>query len=137
MVRPSPKQLEIFDDALDLLVLKIEEDEQAIGRDFPYATGPLGAWRTMPGSRTEAYTGQGSFGNWFCGFWIGMLLAAFLRSGRRRFLESANARLRSIVPHAEDRNTHDIGFNLCTSIPAALGPRRSPRCPPGARASRY
>jgi hypothetical protein len=85
----------------------------------PVCDGPFGAWRTMPASRTETYTGAGSFSNWFCGFWVGMLLAAFLRSGRRRFLEAAEARLRLTVPHSDDRNTHDIGFNLCTSLPSA------------------
>jgi unsaturated chondroitin disaccharide hydrolase len=48
-----------------------------------------------------------------------MLLAAFLHSGRQYFLDAALSRLRSVVPHADDRNTHDIGFNLCTSVPSA------------------
>jgi unsaturated chondroitin disaccharide hydrolase len=87
--------------------------------EFPYATDAFGAWRTKPASQTEGYTGEGSFGNWFCGFWIGMLLAAFLHSGRQHFLDAAMSRIRSIVPHSDDRNTHDIGFNLCTSIPSA------------------
>ncbi len=109
----------LFDDALDLLVAKIGEDERTIGAGFPYATDASGAWRTKPASQTEGYTGEGSFGNWFCGFWIGMLLAAFLRSGRRRFLDTAMSRMRSVVPHSDGRNTHDIGFNLCTSVPSA------------------
>jgi len=110
----------LFDNALDLLVAKIEEDEQTIGVEFPYTTDASGAWRTKPSSQTEGYTGEGSFGNWFCGFWIGKLLAAFLRSGRRHFLRTAISRVHSMVPHSDDRNTHDIGFNLCTSIPSAF-----------------
>ena len=53
----------LFDDALDLLVAKIGEDEQTIGVGFPYATDASGAWRTKPASQTEGYTGEGSFGN--------------------------------------------------------------------------
>jgi unsaturated chondroitin disaccharide hydrolase len=55
-----------------------------------------------------------------------MLLAAFLRSGSRRFLDTAMSRMRSVVPHSDDRNTHDIGFNLCTSIPSAFHITRDP-----------
>src|SRR5215470_3082557 len=106
----------LFDNALDLLVAKIEEDERTIGVEFPYATDASGAWRTKPALQTQAYTGEGSFGNWFCGFWIGMLLVAFLRSRRRQFLDTAISRIRSMVPHSDDRNTHDIGFNLCTAV---------------------
>jgi hypothetical protein len=40
-------------------------------------------------------------------------------SGRQHFLDVAISRMRSIVPHSDDRNTHDIGFNLCTSVPSA------------------
>lgn len=119
MTASTGKQTELFHEGLDLLVAKIEEDERTIGPEFPYATDTSGAWRTKPASQTEAYTGEGSFGNWFCGFWIGMLLAAFLRSGRQHFLDIALLRMRSIVPHSDDRNTHDIGFNLCTSVPSA------------------
>ena len=119
MTTSTGKQTELFHEGLDLLVAKIEEDERTIGSEFPYTTDTSGAWRTKPASQTEAYTGEGSFGNWFCGFWIGMLLAAFLRSGRQHFLDIALLRMRSIVPHSDDRNTHDIGFNLCTSVPFA------------------
>src|SRR5262245_55672178 len=115
----TQKQIELFEEGLDLLVAKIDEDEQVLVQEFPYVTDLSGAWRTMPAFRTKAYSGVGSLGNWFCGFWIGMLLAAYLRSGRQLFLERANARMRLTVPHADDRNTHDIGFNLCTSIPSA------------------
>src|SRR5262245_53299032 len=115
----TQKQIELFEEGLDLLVAKIDEDEQVLVQEFPYVTDPSGAWRTMPAFRTKAYTGEGSLGNWFCGFWIGMLLAVYLRSGQERFLEIARARMRSVVPHGDDRNTHDIGFNLCTSISSA------------------
>src|SRR5262245_9916851 len=119
VIAPNAKQMEMFSEALDLLVVKIAEDEQTLGSAFPYVTNAFGAWRTMPAFRNAAYTGEGSLGNWFCGFWIGMLLAAFLRSGNEQFLEVARTRIRLIVPHGDDRNTHDIGFNLCTSAPSA------------------
>ena len=119
MIAPTLKQSELFNEALDLLVTKVDQDEQTIGLEFPVVTGASGAWRTMPALNTRAYTGEGSFGNWFCGFWVGMLLASFLRSGRERFLEAARKRMHLMVPHADDRNTHDIGFNLCTSAPSA------------------
>src|SRR5262245_24452407 len=119
VITPTARQSEFFGEALDLLVTKIEEDERTIGSEFPVVTDASGAWRTMPAFRTETYTGEGSFGNWFCGFWVGMLLAAFLHSGREHFLNAARTRMQLIVPHADDRNTHDIGFNLCTSTPSA------------------
>ena len=120
VITSTGKQTELFNNALDLLVAKIEQDERTIGPEFPYTTDAFGAWRTKPGSQTEGYTGEGSFGNWFCGFWIGMLLAAFLHSGRQHFLDIAISRMRSIIPHSDDRNTHDIGFNLCTSVPICV-----------------
>ena len=120
MTALSSDQRAVFDEALDLLARKLAEDEVAIGADFPYVTGPDGAWRTLPASLSAGYTGEAwSHGNWFCGFWIGLLLAAYLRSAEERFLDWAKGRLDLIVPRAEDPNTHDIGFIFASSaVPA-------------------
>lgn len=107
----SKSRRNLFEEALDLLPAKLAEDEATIGVEFPYVTGPDGAWRTMPASRSAGYEGEAwSHGNWFCGFWVGLLLAAHLRTGDARFLTWARERMRLIAPRAEDPNTHDIGF---------------------------
>lgn len=106
----------MFDEALDLIPRKLAEDEAAIGVEFPTMTGPDGTWRTMPASLSAGYAGGAwSHGNWFCGFWIGLLLAAYLRSGEDRFLAWARERMRLVAPRAEDPNTHDIGFIFTSS----------------------
>ena len=116
----SQHQHTLFSGALDLLARKMLEDEATIGVAFPYATGPGGAWRTMPASRSAGYDGAAwSHGNWFCGFWVGLLIACYLHTGEARFLALARERMRLIAPRSEDPNTHDIGFIFCSSaIPA-------------------
>ena len=86
MITSTGKPTELFNNALDLLVTKIQEDDRTIGPEFPYATHLSVAWRTKPASQTEGYTGEGSFGNWLYGFWLGMLLAALLHSGMQHLL---------------------------------------------------
>jgi unsaturated chondroitin disaccharide hydrolase len=116
----SKRQRALFEEALAVLPGKLTEDEAALGDEFPYVTEPDGSWRTMPASLSAGYAGEAwSHGNWFCGFWIGLLLAAYLSSGERRFLEWARERMQLIAPRAEDPNTHDIGFIFTSSaLPA-------------------
>jgi len=97
--------------ALDLLAEKLIKDEAAIGVEFPYVTAPDGRWLTMPASVSAGYTEDAwSHGNWFCGFWVGLLLAAYLHSKEPRFLTWARERMCLVAPRCDDGNTHDIGF---------------------------
>jgi unsaturated chondroitin disaccharide hydrolase len=110
----------IFLDALDLCAGKLLEDEPTLGADFPYVTSSSGAWRTLPASLSAGYRGHDwSHGNWFCGFWVGLLLISYLRTGDRKYLEIANERLLLVAPRAADGNTHDIGFIFYPSAIAA------------------
>jgi len=60
---------------------------------------------------SAGYSGANwSHGNWFCGFWIGMLVAAHRQSGEALFLDLAKERMRLVAQRAADPNTHDIGF---------------------------
>ncbi len=106
-----------YGEALDLLARKLAEDERRIGVEFPYVTAPDGSWRTLPASLSAGYDAGGawSHGNWFCGFWVGLLLAAHLWTGERRYLDWAAERMQLVAPRAEDPNTHDIGFIFCGS----------------------
>ena len=100
-----------YEQALDLLAVKLIEDEAHLGVEFPYVTDETGRWRTMPASRSAGYAGaEWSHGNWFCGFWVGLLIAAHLRTGDARLLEIAQERMRLVAQRAQDGNTHDIGF---------------------------
>jgi unsaturated chondroitin disaccharide hydrolase len=100
-----------YREALDLLAWKTAEDERRIGAEFPYVTAPDGSWRTMPASVSAGYSGDAwSHGNWFCGFWVGLLLAAHLDTGEERYLVWAKERMQLVAPRADDPNTHDIGF---------------------------
>jgi unsaturated chondroitin disaccharide hydrolase len=100
-----------FREALDLLSEKLLVDEAAIGIGFPYVTAPDGSWRTMLASVSAGYSGEAwSHGNWFCGFWVGLHLAAFLHNCDERHLDIARERMRLVEQRAEDANTHDIGF---------------------------
>lgn len=113
-------QLAAFIEALDLLAEKLLVDESAIGIEFPFVTAPDGRWRTMPASVSAGYAGENwSHGNWFCGFWVGLLLAAHLHRGEDRFLEIARERMRLVEQRADDPNTHDIGFIFnASAVPA-------------------
>ena len=102
--------------AMDLMCLKLLEDERTIGVAFPYVTKPDGSWDTMLASRSAGYDGDvWSHGNWFCGFWVGLLVAAYHRSGESRFLDIARERMRLVAQRAKDGNTHDIGFIFWSS----------------------
>ena len=102
--------------AMDLMCLKLPEDERTIGVAFPYVTKPDGSWDTMLASRSAGYDGKAwSHGNWFCGFWVGLLVGAYHRSGETLFLELARERMRLVAQRAKDRNTHDIGFIFWSS----------------------
>jgi unsaturated chondroitin disaccharide hydrolase len=101
---------------LDLLTTKITEDERTLGVSFPYVTAPDGNWQTMLASKSAGYDGEAwSHGNWFCGFWVGLLLAAHQHSGRQDLLDVARERMRLVAQRAADGNTHDIGFIFWSS----------------------
>jgi unsaturated chondroitin disaccharide hydrolase len=111
---------DVFLDALDLCTRKLLEDEPTLGVDFPYVTSPSGAWMTLPASLSAGYRGRDwSHGNWFCGFWVGLLLIAYLRTGDQKYLGIADERLLLVAPRAADGNTHDIGFIFYPSAIAA------------------
>ena len=111
-----------YKEALDLLCRKLLEDEARFGVTFPYVTKPSGEWDTMLASVSAGYAGANwSHGNWFCGFWVGLL-------SRR-----ASAQRRCGLPHAwprngcawwprapSDGNTHDIGFIFYSSAKVAF-----------------
>ena len=102
--------------ALDLIASKTLEDDQALGTSFPYVTDINGRWKTMRASVSSGYSDTGwSHGNWFCGFWVGLLVTSYLHTGKRDFLELAMDRQRLIAPRAMDPNTHDIGFIFWSS----------------------
>lgn len=102
--------------ALDLIAKKTLEDETAIGSTFPYVTHPDGSWDTMSVSVSAGYTGENwSHGNWFCGFWVGLLLTSYLHTGDEKYLKLAADRMVLVEERASDGNTHDIGFIFLSS----------------------
>ncbi|MCX8997020.1 glycoside hydrolase family 88 protein [Rhizobiaceae bacterium BDR2-2] len=109
-----------FTEALDLLARKTLEDEKTLGVGFPYVTRPDGSWDTMYASRSAGYDGEAwSHGNWFCGFWVGLLLISHLHTGKAEALELARERMRMVADRSGDPNTHDIGFIfLSSALPA-------------------
>ena len=110
----------LLTDALDLISTKTVEDDLRLGTSFPYITDPDGRWLAMPASVSAGYSSSGwTHGNWFCGFWIGLLLVGYLHTKEKRFLDLAIERMRLIGPRATDPNTHDIGFIFWSSaVPA-------------------
>lgn len=107
----APERHHLFESALSLAASKTAEDEHALGVLFPYVTDDTGAWRTLPASMSAGYVGENwSHGNWFCGFWVGLLAAAHVHTGRLEFLDLARERMTLVAPRAGDPNTHDIGF---------------------------
>jgi len=111
---------EQFAGALDLLAQKVAEDERIVGVEFPHVTAPTGSWQTYPASWSAGYSASGwSHGHWTCGFWVGLLLAAYLHTDDQRYLTWARERMRLVEQRADDPNTQDIGFIFDSSaIPA-------------------
>lgn len=116
----SPARQQRFDEVLSRMAQKLAEDEITFGVEFPYVTRPDGRWALMPASVSAGYSGENwSHGNWFCGFWVGLLLAAHLHTDEARFQTWAAERMRLVAQRADDGNTHDIGFIFESSaIPA-------------------
>jgi unsaturated chondroitin disaccharide hydrolase len=113
---PNAEQRAAFSAALDLLAEKLAEDERELGVLFPYVTGPDGRWRTMSAGRSAGYEeARWTHGNWFCGFWVGLHLAAHLRTGDAASLETARQRMQLVAQRKDDPNTHDIGFIFLSS----------------------
>lgn len=116
----SPQQIRLFNDTLARAAEKVAEDEPTLGVEFPHVTAPDGRWILQPASQSAGYTGEAwSHGNWLCGFWVGLLLASWLRTDDRKYLTWARERMRLVAQRADDPNTHDIGFIFDSSaIPA-------------------
>ena len=56
----------------------------------------------MPASLSAGCSGDAwSHGNWFCGFWVGLLVASHLHTGEDRFLELARVRMRLVAPRCD------------------------------------
>ena len=102
--------------ALDLIAKKTLADEARIGAAFPYVTRPDGSWDTLSAAVSAGYSGADwSHGNWFCGFWVGLLLTGYLHTGDDRYLKLAHDRMVLVAERAADGNTHDIGFIFLSS----------------------
>jgi len=120
-IEPAPAQRELFVKVLDRMAAKVADDEPRLGVEFPYVTAEDGSWKLLPASLSAGYAGEAwNHGNWFCGFWVGLLVASWLHTGQERYLRWARERMRLVAQRAEDGNTHDIGFIFNSSaIPAA------------------
>lgn len=123
MTNPIPtsmQQKEIFSRTLARIAQKVADDERTIGVEFPQLTAPDGSWITLPASLSAGYQGQAwSHGNWFCGFWVGLLCASYLRTNDKKYLGWMRERMQLVAQRADDPNTHDIGFIFDSSaIPA-------------------
>jgi unsaturated chondroitin disaccharide hydrolase len=103
--------------ALDVLCQKLLQDEPTLGTRFPYVTHEDGSWDLMAVSNSAGYRDNRNWdhGNWFCGFWVGLLAAAKVHSGDEKFLELARERMVLVAERADDPNTHDIGFIFLSS----------------------
>ncbi|WP_343039271.1 glycoside hydrolase family 88 protein [Microvirga makkahensis] len=112
----APSSSHIYNEPLSILCKKLEEDERTIGTAFPYVTAPDGRWMLMSSSVSAVNHGENwDHGNWFCGFWVGLLLAAYLHSGDEKFVSFARDRMALVAQCADDGNTHDIGFIFLSS----------------------
>lgn len=106
----------LLSETLDLMCRKLLEDEKTIGVAFPYVTATDGSWRTMLASESAGYHGEAwSHGNWFCGFWVGLLAIAHQHCGNLELIDIASERMRLVAQRVDDPNTHDIGFIFWSS----------------------
>lgn len=119
-IAASAQQRELFSSTLTRLAAKVADDERTLGVEFPQLTAPDGSWVTMPASLSAGYSGANwSHGNWFCGFWVGLLCASYLHTENSKYLGWMRERMRLVAQRADDGNTHDIGFIFDSSaIPA-------------------
>lgn len=105
----TPDKRRLFDSILDRTAEKVAEDEARLGMRFPHFADP--DWRTLPATLSAGYGPNGwNHGNWTCGFWIGILLASFLKTSDPEFEMLARERMRLVAQRADDPNTHDLGF---------------------------
>lgn len=119
-IAATTAQRELFSKTLTRLAAKVSDDERTLGVEFPQLTAPDGSWVTLPASLSAGYTGENwSHGNWFCGFWVGLLAASYLQTDDKKYLGWMRERMRLVAQRADDGNTHDIGFIFDSSaIPA-------------------
>lgn len=117
---PTAPQRALFATTLTRLAAKVADDERTIGVEFPQLTAPDGRWITLPASLSAGYHGEAwSHGNWFCGFWVGLLCASYLHTEDSKYLGWMRERMRLVAQRADDGNTHDIGFIFDSSaVPA-------------------
>jgi unsaturated chondroitin disaccharide hydrolase len=120
-IAPTHAQQRLFTDTLERIAEKVSDDERTLGIEFPVLTGADGRWITQTASVSAGYRGDAwSHGNWFCGFWVGLLLASYLQTGNERYLVWARERMQLVAQRADDPNTHDIGFIFDSSAVAGF-----------------
>ena len=119
-ISATTEQKKLFASTLTRLAAKVAADERNLGVEFPQLTAPDGSWITLPASLSAGYNGEAwSHGNWFCGFWVGLLCASHLQTSDPKYLVWMRERMRLVSQRADDGNTHDIGFIFDSSaIPA-------------------
>ncbi len=99
------------------IVATIRRTADTLDDEFPYITDPQGRWKYLPADQYAGWAGEEwSHGNWFCGFWIGLLWLAFELSDDNDFREEARRWAERMRFRQDDRNSHDIGFLFIPSF---------------------
>ena len=114
---PAPTLVEIPADIRSQIVATIRRTADALDEEFPYVTDAQGRWKCLPADQYAGWTGkEWSHGNWFCGFWIGLLWLAFELSDDVDFREEDRRWAERMRFRQNDPNSHDIGFLFIPSF---------------------
>ena len=109
--------MDIPSDIWSQIAATIRRTAEALDEEFPYVTDTQGKWKCLPANRYAGWAGEEwSHGNWFCGFWTGLLWLAFELSDDVDFRQEARRWAERMRFRQDDRNSHDIGFLFIPSF---------------------
>lgn len=96
-----------FREYLNQFIQNIREDARSVNKKkFPLAALELDGKRHW-------FTTDGNF--WTEGFWIGLLIEAFIKSEEKKLLDLAEENYEVIKKRCNDVSTHDLGFLFFTT----------------------
>jgi unsaturated chondroitin disaccharide hydrolase len=104
------------DRVLHALLREARNAERRDPRLFPHFS-EHGQWQLLAADRTSRWRGEDyDHGNWTFGFWYGLMWLTSTLTRDDTAARLARDRLAMLMPRAQDRTTHDLGFIFWPSL---------------------